>query len=86
MTMDEKVAYIRKLRALDDSDLAQNWTEGEMIRELSYHESASEFLSLFGCDTSVKDSIPYRLNHVDYESEQTFLTYLFRFIGNAIPW
>ena len=85
MTMDEKVAYIRRLRE-SDSTLAQNWTEGEMIRELSYHESASEFLSLFGCDTSVKDSIPYRLNHVDYESEQTFLTYLFRFIGNAIPW
>ena len=86
MTDDEQIAYIRKIRE-NNLDIANNWTEAEMLRELRYHESAY-FISvnLLGSDPEVEGSLAYRLKHVDYESEQTFETYLRRVIGNLLTW
>ena len=49
------------------------------------HTTYGDKLISFGGETISYDaygSLAYRFNHVDFESEQTFQTYLFRFIGN----
>ena len=47
-----------------------------------YHEKLLPVAKFFGSDPSEERSIAYRLNHVDFESEQTFETYFRRTIGN----
>ena len=63
----------------------QNWSEAEMLRELNYHEDAYPIVVFFGSDPNVDNSWADRLEHVDFEKEQTFTTYLRRFLGNMIP-
>ena len=86
MTDDEQIAYIRKIRE-NNSDIANNWTEAEMLRELRYHESAYYIsVNLFGSDPKEEGSLAYRLKHVNYEIEQTLETYLRRIFGNLLTW
>ena len=82
MTKDEQIAYIRRKRQ-DDSEIAKNWTEAQMLRELRYHEKLLPVVEFFGSDRSEDGSLAYRLNHVDFEPEQTFETYFRRIIGNV---
>lgn len=53
-----------------------------LLRELRYHEKLLPVAEFFGNDPSEKGSLAYRLNHVDFESEQTAETYIRRIIGN----
>ena len=86
LSTQEKVAYIKAYR--DDAEnekTTQNWSEAEMLRELNYHEDAYPIVVFFGSDPNVDNSWADRLEHVDFEKEQTFTTYLRRFLGNMIP-
>jgi RHS repeat-associated protein len=85
MSNEEKVSYIRRIRQ-EDENLASNWSEADMLREMWYHDRGYELTTFFGSDPSVEGSLSYRFNHVHFESEQTFLTYLYRFAGNLAFW
>ena len=85
MTNEEKVSYIRKVRE-QNVMVANNWTEAEMLREMWYHDRGYEISIAFGIKPSTEGSLAYRFNHVDFETEQTFRTYLYRFIGNMAVW
>ena len=85
MSNEERLAYVRKIR-IDNPNIANNWTEAEMLRELEYHDDACQVLVLFKADVTKKGTLAYQLNHVDFEVEQTSTTYTRRFIGNIIPW
>ena len=53
---------------------------------MKYHDSAYELVTFLGSDPMEKGTWAYRLNHVDYETPQNMETYIYRFLGNAIPW
>ena len=85
MTIDEKLAYIRRIRC-DNETIRANWSEADMLREMEYHEAGYRIAVFFGSDPDKKGSLAYRLKHVDFEEEQTLETYFYRFIGNLLPW
>ena len=92
MSNEEKIAYVRKVREnwrleeLKGKDTPlNNWSEAAMLRELDYHEDMCKILVFFEADVTQKGSLAYRLNHVDFEEKQDFITYARRFIGNLIP-
>ena len=85
MSHEKRLAYIRRIR-LEDPEISKNWTEAEMMREMTYHDSMYEIFVLFKSDPSQKGTYAYRTKHVDFEKEQTTKTYLRRFIGNIAWW
>ena len=85
MSLEEKMSYIKKIRLID-TKIAENWSEAEMLREITYHDSMFELMIFLGKNPNEKGTLAYQANHVDFEKEQTFKTYFRRFIGNAIPW
>ena len=85
MTIDEKMAYIRRYR-LKNLETAKNWSEAAMLREMEYHETGYRIAVFFGSDPDVNGTLAYSLKHVDFEEEQSFITYLRRFVGNLLPW
>ena len=50
------------------------------------HDASYEIFVFFGSDPNKEGTYAYRTKYVDFESEKTFKTYLFRFVGNIIPW
>ena len=85
MTIDEKLAYIRRIRC-DNKTIRANWSEADMLREMEYHEAGYRIAVFFGSDPDKKNSLAYRLKHVDFEEEQILKTYFYRFIENLLPW
>ena len=88
MSREEQIAYIRKVRLnaiKAEKNWVNNWTEGEMLRELIYHEKGYRIAVFLGFDPNEKDSLANRLKYVNYEEEQNFISYFFRIVGNAIP-
>lgn len=83
LSREEKLAYIRYLRAGDEA-LRDNWTEAEMLREFEYHDKVY-FISSNILGIPDSDSPSSNTMKVDFEAEQTLRTYLFRFFGNMIP-
>ena len=85
MTTDEKMAFIRRIRNNNDT-IKSNWSEADMLREIEYHETGYRIAVFFGSDPNKEDSLADRLEHVNFEKEQTFKTYFRRFFGNLLPW
>ena len=85
MTIDEKMAYIRRIR-LNNDTIKDNWSEAAMLREMEYHETGYRIAVFFGSDPKKEKSLADRLEHVDFEKEQNFITYFRRFYGNLLPW
>ncbi len=83
LSREEKLAYIRYLRA-GNEDLRENWTEAEMLREFEYHDKVY-FISSNILGIPDSDTPSFNTKKVDFETEQTLRTYLFRFFGNMIP-
>ena len=54
-----------------------------MLREFNYHDKWYYFTKFFGSDENKKDSLANRFKYVDSETEQTFSTYVKRFIGTG---
>lgn len=82
LSQEEKLAYIRGLRK-QSSSLSKNWSEAEMLREFNYHDKWYYFTKFFGSDENKKDSLANRFKYVNFETEQTFSTYVKRFIGTG---
>lgn len=57
-------------------------THGVIIR----YSKGYEIAIFFGGDPTIDETLTYRLNHVNFEDEQTFKTYLYRFFGNMLIW
>ena len=89
MTDEEQVAYIRKQREIwgapssKEADKLNNWSEADMLRELKYHDRAYRFLNAIGLGNSEWGE---RAKLVNFETEQTFVTYALRNIGNLMLW
>ena len=85
MTIDEKMAYIRRIR-LNNDTIKDNWSEAAMLREMEYHETGYRIAVFIGSDPDTEGTWAYRLKHVNFEEEQNFTTYVRRFFGNLLPW
>ena len=81
---EKKMMYILYLKQ-EHSDDFNNWTLGEMLREYEYHDRAFSVLR-YVSDPNSPGSLAYRTNHVDFEYNQTFKTYIYRLIGNFLFW
>ena len=84
MTEEERIAYIRRTREIWEEKKDQRfdeWTEAEMLREITYHDKAYRIVDFLGLeDTGLGDS----LISVDFEEKQTAITYIRRIIGNIL--
>ncbi len=85
LSEDKKIAYIRAYRENHNDTFSKNWTESEMLREMEYHEKFYKIVVFLGSDPDKEGSLADRLEHVDFEENQTLKTYLRRFFGNVIP-
>lgn len=81
LSREQKLSYIRRIRATNET-LAENWTEGQMLREMEYHERGYRLFKVFGESFSLVD----RFKKTDFEEQQTFKSYFYRFIGNTFFW
>ena len=89
MNAKERMAFINAIKEYglgDENPYRENWTKAEMYREMKYHDAWHEIFVFFGSDPNKEGTYAYRTKYVDFESEKTFKTYLFRFVGNIIPW
>ena len=81
LSREQKLSYIRRIRATNET-LAENWTEGQMLRKMEYHERVYRLFKVFGESFSIVD----RFKKTDFEERQTFKSYFYRFIGNTFFW
>lgn len=81
LSREEELSYIRKIRS-NDEEIAKNWTEAQMLREMEYHKRGYNLFVNFGDSLGVVN----RFQMTDFEQKQTFKTYLCRGIGNCFFW
>ena len=82
MTEEERIAYIKKKREeWNNKPILNEWTEAEMLREITYHDKAYRIVDFLGLE---KTTLGERLRYVNFEEKQTAITYVFRIIGNMI--
>ena len=86
LTLEEEIAFVKRQRIVwaekdETRHLLDEWTEAEMLREISYHNNVYSFLSFLGleeCDWAESAKL------VEFESNQNFKTYARRAIGNLL--
>ena len=84
MTEEERIAYIRRTREIWEEKKDQRfdeWTEAEMLREITYHDKAYRIVDFLGLEDT---DLGERLRYVNFEEKQTAITYVYRIIGNMI--
>ena len=83
LTKEEQLAYVRNLKNNDNDGDYTDWTEAEMLREVSYHAKGYQVLKFFGLGET---RFAKRLTHVDFEKKQNWETYVRRIYGNMMFW
>ena len=81
LSKEEQLAYVRRKRQDWNAEKNNEWSEADMMREIAYHVNFYHLLECLGWQNC---NLASRPRYVDYEDQQDFRTYLFRFIFNPL--